>query len=78
LEGSSESSVDDGQQQRNTLHSGSQLLEVPAFYHDYTFHKGQKYGTISWHEAFYGFMDDEVRVGRFPNPGTTRLPTVRP
>ena len=78
LEGSSELSVDDGQQERNTLYSGSELLEVPAFYHDYTFHKGQKYGTISWHEAFYGFMDDEVRVGRFPNPGTTRLPTVRP
>ena len=43
----------------STPNSTSNLLEVPAFFHDYTFHKGQKYGTISWHEAFYGFMDDE-------------------
>jgi DNA-directed RNA polymerase len=53
------------------------LLEVPAFYHDYTFHKGQKYGTISWHEAFYGFMDDEHMIRATLSP-VRYMPMVTP
>ena len=56
---------------------GEDLLEVPAFYHDYTFHKGQKYGTISWHEAFYGFMDDEHMIRATLSP-VRYMPMVTP
>jgi DNA-directed RNA polymerase len=52
-------------------------LEVPAFYHDYAFHKGQKYGTISWHEAFYGFMDDEHMIRATLSP-VRYMPMVTP
>ena len=56
---------------------GGELLEVPAFYHDYVFHKGQKYGTVSWHEAFYGFMDDEHMIRATLSP-VRYMPMVTP
>ncbi len=61
----------------STPNSTSNLLEVPAFFHDYTFHKGQKYGTISWHEAFYGFMDDEHMIRATLSP-VRYMPMVTP
>ena len=30
-----------------------ELIEVPAFYHDYVMHKTHRYGVISWHDAFF-------------------------
>ena len=54
-----------------------ELLEVPAFYHDYQFHRGQKYGTVSWHEAFYGFMDDEHMIKATLSP-VRYMPMVTP
>ena len=53
-----------------------ELFEVPAFYHSYVFHKGQKYGTIAWHEAFYQFMDDEHLIRATLQP-VRYMPMVR-
>ena len=54
-----------------------ELIEVPAFYHDYVKHKAHRYGVISWHDAFFTFMDDEAMIRATLSP-VRYMPMVTP
>jgi DNA-directed RNA polymerase len=54
-----------------------ELVEMAAFHHGYQWHKGHKYGTVAWHEAFYQFMDDEHLIRATLQP-VRYMPMVTP
>ena len=56
---------------------GEEKIEVPAFYHDYVKHKGHGYGVVSWHDAFFSFMDDEAMIRATLSP-VRYMPMVTP
>ena len=54
-----------------------ELVEVPAFYHRFMYHKGLRIGTIAWHQAFYQFMEDEHMIRATLQP-VRYMPMVTP